>query len=344
MRCNKWAFTILFATGAFFVNTTASAGGTALTLTPSSSSTSPQEIAITWTGISPGYTNGSTITIQSDTAFMEIDECGTPTTDLDNNLTPDGGVTQGSTTTGALLVYALTEHTTSTAYSLCVKATFPPTAINYGLSLTVATSSGELVDYGAALFYANGGNQVTVTADVTASLSFSITDAADSGALVNTCSIGTVTTVATSTCNYRLRIATNSSSGFQAQVAANQDFGTGNATMTNVTNDGTLPVAGTELYGFGLILGATEGGRNTSTLAFTEPIDENSTAGFTFETDPSAVPTSTVNFISYNAQFQTGAAPSTTTTTMVEHAMSVSAGTAAGNYSQILTYTVTGSF
>lgn len=328
--------------GAFFMYSPVTAGGVTITLTPSSSSSSPQEVAITWTSSpSAGYTSGSTVTIQSDTAFTSLAQCSTPTTDLDGNGTTDGSVTGTSTT---ILTYTLTNHTTSTSNSLCVELTFPSTALNYGISMAANTSTGGLIDFGAALFYANGGNQVTVTMDVNANLSFSIKNEADS-ALVNTCDLSTLTSAATSTCNYRLRIATNAESGFQAQVVADQELGTGSATMTTVTNDGGGFTPGTEAYGFGRIVGATEGGRNTTTLAFTEPVVEDATTNFTFQTDPSPVPTSTAtNIISYGAQFQTGNAPSTTSTTLVEHEAAISNGTAAGNYTQVLTYTVTATF
>ncbi len=314
----------------------ASAGGTAVTLTPNSTSTSPQEVNITWTS-SGAYTPGGTIVVTAAPAFTSINNCAVPTTDLDNDATPDGSVT--ATTTGSA-TYSLTATTTLTAMSLCLRFTFPATPDNY----TISFLSSNPVDFGSAILYANGGNLVTVTGTVPSQIDFAIRNGADT-ADTNTCALGTLSLASTSTCNYRLRIATNAANGFQAQIKANQDFGTGSATMTNVVNDGAQPAVGTEAYGLSLIVGATEGGRNTSTLLFTEPVVENNPAGFTFGTDPSPVPTSSAqNFISYGAAFQAGAAPSPTTTSLVEHAASITAGTAAGLYSQVVTYTVTGSF
>lgn len=317
----------------------ATAGGVTITLSPDSSSTTPQDVQIQWTA-SGQYVTGTTITITTGSAFTSIrDNCGGATdNDLNNDTFYDGSIT--ATTTNSA-TYTVTSSTKTTyTMDLCLSFAFPVTAVNYSISIL----SSNPVDFGSALFYANGGNQVTVTATVPASLSFSIRNAADS-ADTNTCALGILDISTTSTCSYRLRIATNASNGFQAKILANQDFGAGSATMTNVVNDGTQPNAGSELYGLSLIQGASEGGRNTTTLAFTEAVTENPTAGYTFNADPSPVPTSSAqNFIGWSAAFQTGNAPSATTTSFVEHAASISAGTAAGSYSQVVTYTVTGSF
>jgi hypothetical protein len=317
----------------------ATAGGVTVTLTPSTSSTSPQDIQIAWTA-SGQYVTGTTITVTTVPAFNSIkDNCGSTTdNDLNNDTFYDGSITATTTNSATFSVTSSTK--TTMTMSLCLNFLFASTSTNYSISIL----SSNPVDFGSALLYANGGNQVTITATVPAALSFNIRNGSDS-ADTNTCALGVLSLTATSTCNYRLRVATNASNGFQAQIQADHDFGTGNATMTNVVNDGAQPTAGTERYGLSLILGATEGGRNTTTLLFLNPVSENSPAGFTFNIDPSGVPTSSAqNFISYGAAFQTGAAPSVTTTSLVEHAASINAGTAAGAYSQVLTYTVTGSF
>ncbi|MFH1078139.1 MAG: hypothetical protein V1745_02555 [Patescibacteria group bacterium] len=331
------AIVALFALMATFAPATA--GGVTVTLSPTTSSTSPQDVTISWTA-SAQYVTGTTITVTTEPVFTTVrDNCGsTIDDDLNNDGTNDGGITSTSTNSATFTVTSSTK--TDLTMALCLQFAFSGTARNYSISIL----SSNPVDFGSALLYANGGNQVTVSATVPASLSFAIRNTADS-VDTNVCALGALSLSSTSTCNYRLRIATNASNGFQAQVQANHDLGTGNATMTNVVNDGAQPVAGTERYGISLVLAATEGGRNTTTLAFTQPIVEDNPALFTFGTDPSAVPTSTSqNFISYGAAFQTGASPSVTTTSLVEHAASISAGTAAGYYTQVLTYTVTGSF
>lgn len=315
-----------------------SASGVSVTLTPSAASTSPQNIQIQWTATGQ-YTTGTTITVTTSPSFVSIsDSCTSTEMDLNNDAVNDGSITATSTNSAT---YTVTTSTGATlTMNLCLQYAFGATPANYSISIL----SSNPVDFGSALFYANGGNQVTVTATVPATLDFSIRNAADS-ANTNTCALGTLTFSSTSTCAYRLRIATNAANGYQTQIQANHDFGTGSATMTNVTNDGAQPVAGTELYGISLVSAASTGGRNTSTGLFVNPAVENNPAGFSFGTDPSPVPTSSAqNFISYGAPFQAGAAPSTTSTSFVEHAASISAGTPAGLYSQIVTYTVTGSF
>jgi hypothetical protein len=314
------------------------ASGVSVTVTPTASSSSPQNIQVQWTATGQ-YVTGTTITLTTSPAFTSIsDACTSTETDLNDDGFYDGSITA---TTTASATYTVTSSTAGDlTMNLCLSYAFGATAANYSISIL----SSNPVDFGSALFYANGGNQVTVTATVPATLAFSIRNALDTSD-TNTCAMGSLSLTSTSTCAYRLRIATNASNGFQAQIRANQDFGTGSATMTNVTNDGSQPSAGTELYGLSRIVAATEGGRNTTTGAFTLATTEANPTGFTFGTDPSAVPTSSAQtiFITGSA-FQTGAAPSATTTQLVEHAASISAGTAAGNYSQIVTYTVTGSF
>jgi hypothetical protein len=315
------------------------AGGVAVTLNPTAHSTSPQNIQIQWTG-SAAYVTGTTITITTSPAFNGIsDNCTSTEHDINNDGNYDGSFTA---TTTASATYTMTSSTSpgGNSMNLCLQFTFSATSTNYSISIL----SSSPVDFGSALFYANGGNQVTVTATVPASLSFSIRNSGDTSD-TNSCALGTLSLSSTSTCAYRLRIATNAANGFQSQILANNDFSSGYATMTNVVNDGSQPAAGTEAYGLSLIQAATTGGRNTTTGAFTEAATENNPTGFTFGTDPSPVPTTTAqNFISYNAAFQTGAAPSNTSTSLVTHAASISAGTAAGSYSQVVTYTVTGSF
>lgn len=319
------------------------ASGVTVTLTPSSSSSSPvSNVAVRWTrSTATSYATGTTITLTITPSVVSVSS--TAQTDLDGNGTNDTTFTASSTSAGNTTVTwtVVTSTNSVSAFNVTTTAfTFTASSTNYSFSIFTSNP----VDFGSALFYANGGNQVTVSATVPATLSFSIRNNADT-ADTNTCALGTLSLSSTSTCNYRLRIATNAANGFQAQIHANQDFGTGIATMTNVVNDGAQPIAGTEAYGISLLLGASTGGRNTTTGAFTNSLGEDATAGFTFGVDPSPVPTSSAqNFISYSAPFQTGAAPSVTSTTMVEHAASISAGTPTGNYQQVITYTVTGSF
>ncbi len=231
---------------------------------------------------------------------------------------------------------------TVTATTTAGAATYP-IAINPNgtdpTNYSVSLRSSSPVDVGAALFYAYGGNLVSVTADVPATLSFAIRNSADTSN-TNACALGTLTSAASSTCEYRLRIGTNAASGFQATIAADHDLATGNATITQVV-DNAASAPGSEQYGIELY-GATAGGRTASD--YSGAVTENSPATYTFNTDTSPVPTSTQNFISYADAFDSGTAPQLTRTTLVKHFANISSGTPAGSYSQTVTYLVTATF
>jgi len=236
---------------------------------------------------------------------------------------------------------------TSTAGAVCVSyglTTSTPTNYSIAMLATTGTTTFTTTDFGAALYYVLGGNQVQVSATVPAILSFSIRNSGDT-ANTNVCQLGTLSISAVSTCTYRLRIATNAASGFSTTLQADKDFSTPTfATMTVVTNDGGF-AAGTEAYGIQTLTGATLGGRQATSSFFTDPVVESNFSTTTFVTDASPVPTSSAGIIiSFPRAFNTGAAPSTTTTTAVVHAAGISAGTPTGNYSQTVTYYVTGTF
>jgi len=317
----------------------ASAGGVTVTLNPSLSSTSPQDVQIQWTA-SGQYVTGTTVTVTADPTFTSIrDNCGgTTDSDLNNDSVADGSVT--ATTTNSA-TYTVTTSTGATlTMNLCLTFAFSTSSRSYAISIL----SSNPVDFGSTALNSNGGNTVLVTGTVPSSLAFSIRNRQDT-ADTNVCPFGVLSISSTSTCNYRLRISTNAANGFQVKILANHDFATGNATMTNVVNDGPMPTAGTESYGLTQVVGAETGGRNTTTLLFTNPIVVNNPPGYTFGTNPSPVPTTVAqNFISYGAAFQAGNPPSVTTTSFVEHGVAISAGTAAGLYTQLVTYTLTGSF
>jgi len=221
-------------------------------------------------------------------------------------------------------------------------ATYPIAINPNGITPTnysIALRSSSPVDVGAALFYAYGGNQVSVTANVPATLSFAIRNSADS-ANTSSCDLGTLSSSASSTCEYRLRIGTNAALGFQATIAANQDLGTGSATITQAV-DNAASSPGSEQYGIELY-GATAGGRIND--QYTGAVSENNPATYTFGTDTSPVPTSTQNFISYSDAFDAGSAPQLTRTSLVKHFANISSGTPAGSYTQTVTYLVTATF
>jgi hypothetical protein len=314
----------------------AGASGVAVTLNPASSSSSPQNVDIHWTG-SGVYVTGTTIVITTNPVFTSITTgTGSFTIDIDGNGSANGVLTATSTNSAT---FTVTTSTVSASTTLSLLFAFSATAQNY--SISVFTSNPA--DFGSALFYANGGNLVNVTANVPATLAFSIRNAADA-ANTNSCALGTLTTAATSTCDYRLRVETNASNGFTATIVGNHDLASGSATMTSATDNGNAN-AGTEGYGISSLTGATAGGRNGGTGAFDQPVTESSVVGTTFATDISPVPTtSAVTIISYPASFSVSSTPSLTGTSLVTHYANISGGTPAGNYSQTVTYIVTASY
>ncbi len=319
---------------------TVEASGVTVTLYPSSSSTSPTTVGATWTRTSATtYATGTTITLTITPAITSVSS--TSAIDLDNNGADDTTFTSSSTDSSVTIITYTVATTTLSQTTFTVTSTLSFTATPKNYSISVFTSSP--VDFGAALFYANGGNQVNVTANVQAALSFAIRNSGDS-ADTNACALGTLTAAAVSTCSYRLRIATNAANGFQTTIQADHDLASGYATMTAI-GDNAAFVAGTERYGIQTLTGATVGGRSGSSV-YDQPVVENSgPAGFTFNTDSSPVPTSTAPvIISYGNAFNPGAAPSTTSTSLVTHAAAIDAGTPAGNYSQTVTYSVTATF
>lgn len=199
-------------------------------------------------------------------------------------------------------------------------------------------TSGTTVDYGAAMFYVNGGNDVAVTATVPSTLSFMITDPASLTTEKHTCALGTLSTASVASCSYRLKIQTNAKAGFTAQVDTDHAFGTGSATMTNIGAGGTI-VAGTEDYGAAMTVAAS-GGRDANTGSFDQPAVAQ--AGFTANDFP--LPLTFTDFIKYTGPFVVTSTTAFTQTNLVTHKAAIGAGTGSGNYTQLVTYRVTGSF
>ncbi len=224
---------------------------------------------------------------------------------------------------------------------LCVKV---PVTTNTAGTLTTQNfseailTSGTTVDYGAAMVYVNGGNDVTVTATVPATLSFMITDPASLTTEKHTCALGTLTTAAVASCSYRLKIQTNAKSGYTAQVDTDHAFATGYATMTDIGAGGTV-TAGTEDYGVAMTV-ASSGGRDPATFLFDQPAVAQ--AGFAANDFP--LPLTFTNFVAYTGPFVVTSTTAFIQTNLVTHKAAISGGTGAGNYVQHVTYRVTGSF
>jgi len=294
-----------------------------ITLTPNSGSATNNITSVAWTG--SGYATGTVITIS-------VEQTATLT--ATSGPLGDGAVTVSNNNTATI---TLTVNTAVSAGALTFAVTINlpgSTPTNYAVSL----ASSNPVDVGAALFYAYGGNQVTVTADVPSILSFAIRNDADSDN-TNVCALGTLSVGSEKTCVYRLKISTNAAGGFLTQVVANHDLNNVSSTIMQVA-DNAASTPGTEQYGIRLD-GATAGGRQGA--LYTGAVTEENVPNFTFQTDTSPVPTSTQDFISYADAFD-GSPPFNSNTTRVTHFANISVGTPAGAYSQVVTYTVTGRF
>jgi hypothetical protein len=303
------------------------------------------EITTSWTS-SGFYTSGTQMTISiSQAATSTISDCGSASTDF-------GGSTGSfGTFTSSSAIFTVTDNVaTSTAGSLCLSfGLTTSTATNYSISMlsTSSTTSFTATDFGAVLYYVLGGNEVQVTAQVPASLSFSIRNNADS-TNTNVCQLGILSLAQVSFCNYRLRIATNAASGFTTTLQPDEEFNSGgNATITAITNDVAF-ATGTEAYGIAFYIGATSGGRDNSTRYFDQATTEGGSsidASLTFDADSTPLTfTSATTVLSYSGPFNPATAPSLITTSLVVHGAAIGAGTPTGNYAHTITYRVTGSF
>lgn len=307
------------------------------------------EIQTTWTSTGI-YSTGSTITLTlSPAATSTILNCDS--FDCQFNGSAVGcdvtfaTTTMTSSTASGVFAQSVV---TSTSGTLCFEYPISATSVgNY--SIAVLVSNGSTNDFGASLYYVLGANQVTVTATVPATLSFAIRNTDDT-ATTTTCPLGTLSQTAVNLCSYRLRIATNASNGFNSTIKANLDLnnGTGNATITPILNDTTF-ASGTEAYGIAFLTGAYSGVRSSTSGQYVAPVVESCGSGYTtttFCTDSSPVPTTTggVQFIYATSAVNPGIAPSTSSTTLVVHGAAINAGTPSGQYSQTVTYLVTGSF
>ncbi|HWQ99982.1 MAG TPA: hypothetical protein VN397_04030 [Candidatus Methylomirabilis sp.] len=307
------------------------------------------EITTSWTS-SGIYATNSTLTITVSPATQDtITNCATVDCNFFSSAIGCDISFATSTMTSSTATGTFTQSVaTSTAGGICLTYPISATSVqNY--SVAVLTSGGSTSDFGAALYYVLGANQVTVTATVPATLSFAIRNSADT-ANTNTCALGVLSTTAVSSCSYRLRIATNATNGFNSTILADLDFNSnGNATMTNIVND-TAFAAGTEAYGISTLTAADSGVRSATSGLFVAGIVESGIgAGYattTFNTDTSPVPTTTgaVLFVYATSAVNPEVAPSLTDTTLVTHSAAISAGTESGAYTQTVTYRVTGSF
>jgi len=223
------------------------------------------------------------------------------------------------------------------------------TLVKRNFSVAFINENTSNPDFGAVLFYVGndvngiGGNDVYVTGYIVPTLSFMIASTTVGGTPTNNifyeqhvCDLGFLDYTQRESCSYRLKISTNAQGGFQTTIESDHKFGTGYATLTDIADNGTTTI-GIESYGMDFF-GALEGGRNTTTGAFDQPMIVSGT----FTTNTSPVPVTPATLISsYTDGF---AGTSTAQTALVTHWAATSPGTPSGHYSHTVTYRTTGNF
>jgi hypothetical protein len=311
------------------------AAGVSVTLTPSAlSASTATDVTLTYVA-SVNYAATNTVSVAVPVG-VTLANCAAPTTDADTDATPDGS----SAVLGQVYTYTFSAPTTTaatTGVSFCINLS--AATGNYDVSFTDSKTISTNNDFGAALLYVGSANVVNVTAQVQPALAFVIRNSADSGN-TNVCALGTLSLTAVNTCSYRLKVTTNSASGYTVQVNTDGDLrrtGSGdvadNADIDIIADNGTI-TSGTEGYGIGLVGGSITGGTLT----------EATTAGFTFQTDASPLPiNAATTMITTNGTNNPGSTD-TTNTSLVTHSAAMDGDTTTGNYSQLVTYTVSASF
>ncbi len=308
-----------------------SAAGVAVSISSSTlTASTPTDVTFSYTA-SAEYATSNTVSIVAP-AGVTIANCTSGTTDADGDATPDGSGS-ASLQTYTYTFSAGTTTASTTGVDFCVNLS--AATGNYGVAFTDSKTVTANDDYGAALVYVGSANVVTVTANVQPALSFVIRNSADTGN-TNACALGTLTLVAVNTCAYRLKITTNSGSGFTVQVNTDGDLrksGSGNVAdgldIDLIAEDSTV-TSGTEGYGIAFNGGAITGGTVTE-------------AG-TFNDDDTPLPISSATSIMTTNGTNNPGTTDTTNTALVTHRAAMDGDTATGNYSQLVTYTVSASF
>lgn len=242
--------------------------------------------------------------------------------------------TSGGITTSSLTTANPTITTGSSVTILTSALTTPVSAGNYAFG--VKTN----VDSGANFQYVGEANVVEVRAYVPVSLSFAIRNTADT-ANTNVCDLGTASTSAISTCNYRLKIGTNATGGYTVSMQADGNLSNGSHNITNAAagaggSGGTLISAGTERYGVVINPGSITATGGTITVA--SLFDAGGTNSVLYNyTTPQVILT---------ANKPNAPAPSadTTNTSLITHNLGIEGSTPSGFYTQRITYTVAPAF
>lgn len=285
---------------------------------------------------------------------LTLTGCGANTLEAAPGSNNSGGhevtITNGSTGNNDPVILITLDTTTGTlscpagAYTLAIAASeveSRTTAANYVIGITTSLESGSF------FYYVGDENDVQISATVDPTLSFVIrnsTDTTDQGNVnggtvgPNLCDLGNLSTAGVQTCEYRLKVSSNSAGGYSVNIATDGDLEYGANNINNVTEGNTV-TNGVEGYGIAFAggnsdtNGSTAGGGSTACTEAGDFNDDDTPIGAT--TNTTLYSCSTAN----NPD-----ATDTSATALVTHRAEADSGTATGTYTQLVTYTVTASF
>ena len=250
--------------------------------------------------------------------------CGTATTDSDSDGSADGAFSFGT----ASATYAFTAATTiasTTGVEFCIDVTTDGSAGNDAITLS---SSSTISQTGAAFIYNGDDNDIAVTAVVQNSLFFALRNTVDS-ADTNACDLGTLDSASVGTCSYRIAAETAAQNGYTVYVrdtsaTAGLTANAGADDIDAITEDSTV-TAGSEGYG----------------MALTAPATTTEQGDFTDDDTPFPTSTTAIYAATTTFDYVQGV---TSTSALVTHNAAIDADTAAGSYTQTVSYYITGNF
>ncbi len=209
---------------------------------------------------------------------------------------------------------AVTTSATTTGVEVCFEATTPAAPGNY----SIAVSDDNDNDFGAALIYVGDANDVTITATVPATISLRIKEPTTTTD-TNICELGVLNPASVNSCSYRIAAGTNSATGLEVFVLADDQLNTaGDTSDIDDVAGGGVVTAGNEEHGILVTLGTgyTIGG------AFSETTDELVPLVQTLILDAAAAVSDS----------------DTATWSTITHSASVNSSSLAGAYDQIIIY------
>lgn len=308
------------------------AAGVTPTITPSAQAVSTAaSVSVAFT-TSSTLNSGATIQLTYRNAYTGTLATGNTTV---NAVAPTSvtNTVSGSFTTSTIVIANPTIAAAATVTIATSALTSPVAAGNYSFAIKTAA------DFGANLQYVGQANVVQVRAFIPVSLSFDIRNNADT-ANTNTCDLGTVTTLAVATCDYRLKVSTNAKNGYTVSMQASGNLTDGVNNLTNAAvgtggAGGTNIVAGTETYGVFINQGAITGAGGTITKANIFNAGATNEVLYNYTTPQVVLTANKAN---------SPATTDLTNTALVSHSLGINGSTPAGDFTQTITYTVAPSF